>query len=264
MAELRLAPKPRVLFFVEGNTDIRFVVGLSEICDLTMAVPARAYEESTLKARVAACGARLQVHDDLYNGLREEIEEATRILLSRGWGPDKVLAEALVEGMRIVGIDFRDGILFVPEVLLAANAMKGGMAILRPLLASSWGRRIHVGVVREKRPDVSEWHLQVVAPAIPRQQEAAEASERGMVQEIADAVVNLEVRRFAACAHMWRLGGHGRAHHDRPPERSLNQSRHDESEGRGLTAGDTARRRPWRVRRGRVQCRRRASRPWRP
>ena len=62
MAELRLA-RPRVLFFVEGNTDIRFVVGLSEICDLTMAVPARAYEESTLKARVAACGARLQVHE---------------------------------------------------------------------------------------------------------------------------------------------------------------------------------------------------------
>jgi len=62
MAELRLA-RPRVLFFVEGNTDIRFVVGLSEICDLTMAVPARAYEESALKARVAASGARLRVHE---------------------------------------------------------------------------------------------------------------------------------------------------------------------------------------------------------
>jgi glycosyltransferase involved in cell wall biosynthesis len=53
----------RVLFFVEGYTDIRFVVGLSEICDLTMAVPARAYEESGLKTRVAASGARLQVHE---------------------------------------------------------------------------------------------------------------------------------------------------------------------------------------------------------
>jgi glycosyltransferase involved in cell wall biosynthesis len=60
MAELR---RPRVLFFVEGYTDIRFVVGLSEICDLTMAVPARAYEESSLKARVAASGARLTVHE---------------------------------------------------------------------------------------------------------------------------------------------------------------------------------------------------------
>ena len=76
-----------------------------------------------------------QMHDDLYDGLKEEIEEGTNILLERGWGADKILNDALVEGMRIVGIDFRDGILFVPEVLLAANAMKGGMAILRPLLA---------------------------------------------------------------------------------------------------------------------------------
>src|SRR5262245_38567828 len=68
-----------------------------------------------------------QVHDDMYNGLKAEVEEATRIFLERGWAPDKVLNDALVEGMRIVGIDFRDGILFVPEVLLAANAMKGGM-----------------------------------------------------------------------------------------------------------------------------------------
>ena len=78
-----------------------------------------------------------QMHDDLYDGLREEIETGTRILLARGWSAEKVLNEALVEGMRIVGVDFRDGILFVPEVLLAANAMKGGMEILRPILAKS-------------------------------------------------------------------------------------------------------------------------------
>jgi|GEM_PF-5071911 len=76
-----------------------------------------------------------QMHADLYDGLKEEIVEGTNILLARGWSPDKVLNIALVEGMRIVGIDFRDGILFVPEVLLAANAMKAGMAVLRPLLA---------------------------------------------------------------------------------------------------------------------------------
>lgn len=78
-----------------------------------------------------------QMHDDLYDGLKEEIEEGTQILLDRGWAPYKVLTEALVEGMRIVGEDFRDGILFVPEVLLSANAMKAGMAILRPLLAAT-------------------------------------------------------------------------------------------------------------------------------
>lgn len=78
-----------------------------------------------------------QMHDDLYDGLKEEIEEGTNILLERGWAPYKILTEALVEGMRIVGIDFRDGILFVPEVLLSANAMKAGMSILRPLLAAT-------------------------------------------------------------------------------------------------------------------------------
>ncbi len=78
-----------------------------------------------------------QMHDDLYDGLKEEIEESVHILLDRGWAPYKTLTEALVEGMRVVGIDFRDGILFVPEVLLAANAMKAGMTILRPLLAET-------------------------------------------------------------------------------------------------------------------------------
>ena len=76
-----------------------------------------------------------QMFDDLYDGLKEEIEEGVNILLSRGWQPYDVLTKALVGGMTIVGNDFRDGILFVPEVLLAANAMKGGMAILKPLLA---------------------------------------------------------------------------------------------------------------------------------
>jgi methylmalonyl-CoA mutase cobalamin-binding domain/chain len=80
-----------------------------------------------------------QVHDDLYDGLKEEVEEAVHILLNRGWAPYKVLTEALVEGMRIVGIDFRDGILFVPEVLLAARAMKAGLAVLKPHLAAGPG-----------------------------------------------------------------------------------------------------------------------------
>jgi len=97
-----------------------------------------------------------QMHDDLYNGLKEEVEEGTHILLERGWGPDKVLNEALVEGMRIVGIDFRDGILFVPEVLMAANAMKGGMQILRPLLAETGARRIGKMVIGTVKGDIHD------------------------------------------------------------------------------------------------------------
>jgi 5-methyltetrahydrofolate--homocysteine methyltransferase len=97
-----------------------------------------------------------QMHDDLYNGLKEEIEEGTNILLERGWGPDKVLNDALVEGMRIVGIDFRDGILFVPEVLMAANAMKGGMAILRPLLAETGAESIGKIVIGTVKGDIHD------------------------------------------------------------------------------------------------------------
>ncbi|MGB1007159.1 MAG: corrinoid protein, partial [Thalassobaculaceae bacterium] len=78
-----------------------------------------------------------QMHDDLYDGLADEVVEGVEILLARGWSPYRVLTEALVEGMRIVGVDFRDGILFVPEVLMAANAMKAGMGLLRPLLAET-------------------------------------------------------------------------------------------------------------------------------
>ena len=97
-----------------------------------------------------------QMHDDLYNGLREEVVEGTEILLGRGWGPDKVLNDALVEGMRIVGIDFRDGILFVPEVLMAANSMKGGMAILRPLLAETGAQSIGKVVIGTVKGDIHD------------------------------------------------------------------------------------------------------------
>ena len=98
----------------------------------------------------------LQMHDDLYDGLKEEIEEGTNILLGRGWAPDAVLSDALVEGMRIVGIDFRDGILFVPEVLLSANAMKGGMAILRPLLAETGAPPLGKAVIGTVKGDIHD------------------------------------------------------------------------------------------------------------
>lgn len=97
-----------------------------------------------------------QMHDDLYDGLKDEIAEGVNILLERGWGADKVLTEALVEGMRIVGVDFRDGILFVPEVLLAANAMKGGMSILRPLLAETGAKPIGKMVIGTVKGDIHD------------------------------------------------------------------------------------------------------------
>ena len=97
-----------------------------------------------------------QMHDDLYDGLKEEIEEAVNILLERGWAPYDILTQALVEGMRIVGIDFRDGILFVPEVLLSANAMKAGMFILRPLLVETGAPKVGKMVIGTVKGDIHD------------------------------------------------------------------------------------------------------------
>ena len=104
-----------------------------------------------------------QMHDDLYDGMRDEIVEGTQILLDRGWSAEKTLNNALVEGMRIVGIDFRDGILFVPEVLLAANAMKGGMEILRPLLAETGVKPIGKMVIGTVKGDINDIGKNLVA-----------------------------------------------------------------------------------------------------
>ena len=104
-----------------------------------------------------------QMHDDLYDGLKDEIEESVHILLGRGWQPYDVLTKALVEGMRIVGEDFRDGILFVPEVLLAANAMKAGMAILRPLLAETGAPKVGKMVIGTVKGDIHDIGKNLVA-----------------------------------------------------------------------------------------------------
>ena len=105
----------------------------------------------------------LQMHDDLYDGLKEEIQEGTTILLDRGWSPEKVLSSALVDGMTVVGIDFRDGILFVPEVLLAANAMKGGMTILKPLLAETGAKPVGTMVIGTVKGDIHDIGKNLVA-----------------------------------------------------------------------------------------------------
>ena len=128
-----------------------------------------------------------QMHQDLYDGLKAEIEEAVNILLKRGWTPYKVLTEALVEGMRIVGIDFRDGILFVPEVLLAANAMKGGMAILRPLLIATGAPRQGKMVVGTVKGDIHDIGKNLVCMMM-----------EGAGFEVIDLGINTSVEAFLA------------------------------------------------------------------
>ena len=128
-----------------------------------------------------------QMHDDLYVGLGEEIEEGTNILLSRGWDANRVLNDALVEGMRIVGIDFRDGILFVPEVLLAANAMKAGMAILRPLLAETGAEPIGKIVIGTVKGDIHDIGKNLVGMML-----------EGAGFEVIDLGINTDVDEYLA------------------------------------------------------------------
>ena len=132
-----------------------------------------------------------QMHNDLYDGMAAEITQGTNILLGRGWSPDRVLNEALVEGMRIVGIDFRDGILFVPEVLLAANAMKAGMAILRPLLAETGAKPIGKVVIGTVKGDIHDIGKNLVAMML-----------EGAGFEVYDLGINTDADKFMAALEL--------------------------------------------------------------
>ncbi|HNB25755.1 MAG TPA: B12-binding domain-containing protein, partial [Alphaproteobacteria bacterium] len=128
-----------------------------------------------------------QMHDDLYDGLKEEIEQSVHILLGRGWAPYDVLTKALVEGMRIVGVDFRDGILFVPEVLLAANAMKSGMFILRPLLAETGAPKVGKMVIGTVKGDIHDIGKNLVSMMM-----------EGAGFEVVDLGINNAVEKYMA------------------------------------------------------------------
>jgi methylmalonyl-CoA mutase cobalamin-binding domain/chain len=128
-----------------------------------------------------------QMHDDLYDGLADEIAEGTQILLDRGSSAQQVLDDALVEGMRIVGIDFRDGILFVPEVLLSANAMKAGMALLRPLLAETGAKPVGKMVIGTVKGDIHDIGKNLVAMMM-----------EGAGFEVVDLGVNTSVDEYLA------------------------------------------------------------------
>lgn len=128
-----------------------------------------------------------QMQDDLYDGLKEEVVEGTELLLARGWGAEKVLNEPLVGGMTIVGVDFRDGILFVPEVLSAANAMKGGMAVLKPLLSDSDISRVGKVVIGTVKGDIHDIGKNLVKMML-----------EGAGFEVIDLGINIPVENYLA------------------------------------------------------------------
>jgi len=126
-----------------------------------------------------------QMHQDLYDGLKPEIEEAVNLLLARGWSPYDTLTKALVAGMRIVGEDFRDGILFVPEVLMAANAMKAGMAIFRPLLVETGAPKLGKMVIGTVKGDIHDIGKNLVSMMM-----------EGAGFEVVDLGINTSVETF--------------------------------------------------------------------
>lgn len=103
------------------------------------------------------------IQDDLYDGLADEVVASVNELLSRGMTPYDVLTKGLVAGMDVVGVDFRDGILFVPEVLMAAKAMKAGMEILRPLLAETGAPQVGTMVIGTVKGDIHDIGKNLVA-----------------------------------------------------------------------------------------------------
>jgi 5-methyltetrahydrofolate--homocysteine methyltransferase len=128
-----------------------------------------------------------QMHDDVYDGLAEEIAEGTRVLLERGWSATDVLNEALVAGMTIVGSDFRDGVLFVPEVLLAANAMKAGVTILKPLLAETGAKPVGKMVIGTIKGDIHDIGKNLTGMMM-----------EGAGFEVIDLGINTDVEEFRA------------------------------------------------------------------
>ena len=128
-----------------------------------------------------------QMHDDLYDGLADEIAEGTQILLDRGWEAPRVLDEALVAGMTIVGTDFREGILFVPEVLMAANAMKAGMAILKPILADTGVKPVGKVVIGTVKGDIHDIGKNLVGMMM-----------EGAGFEVIDIGINVEAGKYIA------------------------------------------------------------------
>lgn len=125
--------------------------------------------------------------EDLYDGYAEEVVEEVEEALSRGMSPYDVLTKGLVAGMDVVGVDFRDGILFVPEVLMAAKAMKSGMTLLRPLLAETGAPTVGTMVIGTVKGDIHDIGKNLVGMMI-----------EGAGFELIDLGINVSVEEYLA------------------------------------------------------------------
>lgn len=127
----------------------------------------------------------------LYEGKAKEVEQMTKDALAEGRAVKEVLEEGLIAGMSVVGEDFKHNILYVPEVLIAARAMKAGMAVLKPLLSThgtdsgSTGRLL-MGTVRGDLHDIGKNLVCMMA--------------EGAGFQVKDIGVDQSIEKFAAAA----------------------------------------------------------------
>lgn len=103
------------------------------------------------------------LQEDLYDGLSHEVVAEVEEALARGEHPQTVLQKGLIAGMEVVSTDFRNGVVFVPEVLVAANAMKAGLAVLRPHLTRHESAPIGTVVIGTVRGDIHDIGKNIVA-----------------------------------------------------------------------------------------------------
>ena len=131
----------------------------------------------------------------LYEGKAKEVEEMTKAALAEGRHYQEVLSEGLIAGMSVVGEDFKHNILYVPEVLIAARAMKAGMAVLKPLLSAKGATdtsagRLLMGTVRGDLHDIGKNLVCMMA--------------EGAGFQIKDIGVDQSIEKFAAAAEEFK------------------------------------------------------------
>ena len=127
----------------------------------------------------------------LYEGKAKEVEEMTRQALAEGRAVQEVLTDGLIAGMSVVGEDFKHNVLYVPEVLIAARAMKAGMAVLKPLLSArdSGAKRAGVLLMGTVRGDLHDIGKNLVC-----------MMAEGAGFEVHDIGVDQSVEKFLAAA----------------------------------------------------------------
>jgi 5-methyltetrahydrofolate--homocysteine methyltransferase len=131
-----------------------------------------------------------QMNQFLYEGKAKEVEQMTRDAVAAGIPAQEILTDGLIAGMSVVGEDFKHNILYVPEVLIAARAMKAGMSVLKPLLIAKGGESrtgvLLMGTVRGDLHDIGKNLVCMMA--------------EGAGFEVHDIGVDQSVEKFMAAA----------------------------------------------------------------